>query len=173
MINIYIIILAIIGFGISYYIYYGKKPENQMPTKSREVPPRRKVSLTCVNVSKMRLSSSSILSVTTYSRISVARADWSKTLTTPSTFWPMSRLMIFLIVVIALFSCRASCRSSPEQFDREVIAAVWLVHEMELAAALLPGKRERDATLEIAQTSKHLAVANERVQSNCGGDQHC
>ena len=100
-------------------------------------------------------------------------SDRSKTLTTPSTFWPMSRLMTFLTVVIALFSCRASCRSSPEQFDREVVAAVGLVHEMELAAALLPGKRERDATLEIAQTSKHLAVANERVQSDCGGDQHC
>ena len=50
-----------------------KKPEIHMPTTSRAPPPRRSVSLTWVKVSKMRFSSSSILSVTTYSRNSAAR----------------------------------------------------------------------------------------------------
>ena len=66
----------------------------------RDAPPRRSVSLTCVNVSTMRFSSSSILSVTTYSRTSFARAERSNTLTTPSTFTPMSRLMISRTVVM-------------------------------------------------------------------------
>ena len=30
MINIWIVLLALVGLGISYYIYHGKKPENAM-----------------------------------------------------------------------------------------------------------------------------------------------